>query len=214
MAGSCSNTGCTAEATQYCAGCKIAIYCSRSCQKKEWPAHKGVCNKLKPADDSAKIHCVRIFCPGDGGLRYADATAPRDHPMFSIPPVPISQKIGFPLIVQRPSPHPPRGQASNNQHATWLMIDPTSGFAPSEWQGGIGTVIVARADMEPLDTSTLGAITDYVSDILDAFGDGLGRAQKYYNRQKLDEFIVDHLKMQQDFQAQQKKLQASGGPFG
>ena len=58
------------------------------------------------------------------------------------------------------------------------MIDPATGFQPTEWQGGLGNVIVARADGKPLETKTLGATTDYISDILDAFGNGVGAAQK------------------------------------
>ena len=89
----------------------------------------------------------------------------------------------------------------DNQHATWLMIDPVTGFAPAEWQRGVGNVIVARADGGALDTATLGAVTDYVSDIVDAFGDGVGAVQKYYSRARLDKYIADHLKMQKEFAA-------------
>lgn len=89
------------------------------------------------------------------------------------------------------------------------MIDPVTGLAPAEWQGRVGNVIVARPDGEPLDTATLGAITDYISDILDAFGDGVGVARKYYNRGQLDKFIADHLKMQEEFKAFQE-TQARG----
>lgn len=81
------------------------------------------------------------------------------------------------------------------------MIDPVSGFAPAEWQGRVGNVIVARADGEPLDTVTLGAVTDYISKILNAFGSGVGAARKYYNRDRLDKYIADHLKMQEGFKA-------------
>ena len=85
------------------------------------------------------------------------------------------------------------------------MIDPTTGFAPAEWQSGVGNVFVARADGEALETDTLGAITDYISDILDAFGNGVGVAQIYYNRDRLDKYIADHLKMQQRFKQFQLK---------
>ena len=86
------------------------------------------------------------------------------------------------------------------------MIDPTTGFAPAEWQSGVGNVLVARADGQALETDTLGAITDYISDILDAFGNGAGAAQIYYNRDRLDKYIPDHLKMQQ----QLKRFQLRG----
>lgn len=94
--------------------------------------------------------------------------------------------------------------ANDNPHATWLMIDPGHGFAPSDWQGGVGDCLVVRADKEPLDMDTLSAITDYISDILDAFGDGFNGAevaQKYYSRERLDRFIHDHQIMQDGYDA-------------
>ena len=74
------------------------------------------------------------------------------------------------------------------------MIDPVHGLAPLDWQGGVGDCLVVRADKEPLDMNTLGAIVDYVSSILDEFGeeDGPEIAQSYYNREKLDRFIARH----------------------
>lgn len=100
----------------------------------------------------------------------------------------------------------------DNQHGTWLMIDPVTGLAPAEWQGGIGNVIVARADGEALDTPMLAAITDYVSDVLDAFGKGVGAAQKYYNRGRLDKFIADHQKMQEQYKALQEEIARGENP--
>lgn len=146
-----------------------------------------------------------IHSVADGGMRYSAFLVPREDPIFKTMPVPISQKIGFPLLVQRPEKKSVRGPPGDNQHATWLMIDPTTGFAPDEWQSGVGNVIVARADEKALDTATLGAITDYVSDILDAFGDGAEVAQGYYNRGRLDKYIKGHLKMQLDFQQFQRQ---------
>ena len=113
---------------------------------------------------------------------------------FQTLPVPISQKIGFPLLVQRPNEESAKGLRGDNQHATWLMIDPVTGFAPTELQGGVGNVIVARADRKSLDTATLGAVTDYICDIVEASENGVGAAQDYYNRGPLDLFIVDHWK--------------------
>lgn len=139
-----------------------------------------------------------IHSKGDGG-HYSALFLPREDPIFKTTPVPISQKIDFPLLIQRTEKPPTRGPLGDNQHATWLMIDPVTGFAPAEWQSGVGNIVVARADGKPLETVTLGAITNYVSDILDAFENGVGAAQKYYNRSRLDKYIADHLQMQQDF---------------
>lgn len=145
-----------------------------------------------------------IHSEADGGVHYSEYLGPRSHAIFKTSPVPTSQKIGFPLLVQRPGKSSERGPPGDNQHATWLMIDPITGLAPVEWQCGVWNVIVATADGEALDTATLGAITDYVSDILDTFEDGAGAAQGYHNRGRLDRYIADHLKMQLEFKAFQQ----------
>jgi hypothetical protein len=99
-----------------------------------------------------------------------------------------------------------RSPATDNQHATWLNINPNTGFAPDIWQHSIGNVIVANLDRSPLAGSRLAAITDYVSDILDEFGNGGPESvrRKYYSRQhreRLDEYIVRHEQMQANYQA-------------
>lgn len=132
--------------------------------------------------------------------------------MFSTPPSPITQKFGFPLIVQPPSTRPARVADNDNVHATWLMIDPGNGLAPPEWQSAVGDCLVARADKKPLDIQTLAAITDYVSDIMDAFGDGMDGsavAGRYYTKAKFDKFMKGHLQMQQGYKAQVAGLQGS-----
>jgi hypothetical protein len=78
-----------------------------------------------------------------------------------------------------------------------LNINPNTGWAPDVWQHSIGDVIVANPDRSPLAVHTLAAITDYVSDILDEFGEVGPESvrRKYYgrrNRELLDEYIVRH----------------------
>lgn len=133
------------------------------------------------------IECVKIY--GGQGGRYEAAYLPRSSKIFSSP-LPITQKFGYPLVINRLQSRLPRGAETDNQHATWLMIDPVSGFAPPAWQGGIGHVYVACADFSPLKVEILSGIVDYVSTILDMFGEGSPSAvQKYYNRQRLDFFL-------------------------
>jgi hypothetical protein len=38
---------CCASTTKKCAGCKVKAYCSKTCQTKDWPAHKKICGDLK-----------------------------------------------------------------------------------------------------------------------------------------------------------------------
>ncbi len=149
-----------------------------------------------------------IHSQSDGGGRYSALLTPRQDPIFKSTAVPISQKIGFPLLVQRQQEKSVRGPLGDNPHATWLMIDPATGFAPAEWQSGLGNVVIARADGKALETATLGAITDYISDIMEAFENGVGAAQRYYNRERLDKYIADHLKMQQEFKSFNENFQA------
>jgi len=136
------------------------------------------------------IPCVLIT---GGATRYANSTVPSNHAIFSKQPLPITTKFGYPLVMARLVENLPRGQETDNQHATWLNIDPEIGFAPAHWQGGIGDVIVANADGSPLSLDTLSAITDYVGDILEAFGDGEGAPTRMYNRTRLDAYIRRHL---------------------
>eukprot|EP00164_Ancoracysta_twista_P019626 GFYU01034618.1.p1 GENE.GFYU01034618.1~~GFYU01034618.1.p1 ORF type:complete len:237 (+),score=1.27 GFYU01034618.1:169-879(+) len=45
----CANAECTLRATtlRRCAQCKVAIYCSRPCQKQDWKTHKLTCSNLE-----------------------------------------------------------------------------------------------------------------------------------------------------------------------
>ena len=203
----CSNLGCLARPDQLntpCPRCNGVTYCSTLCVKEHWEDHKPNCHAVKPGI----VKVVKIHAKTGGGGHYSRSWVSPEDPIFNTKPVPISEKIGFPLLVRRPMSESERGPLTDNQHAAWLMIDPTTGFAPAEWQSRVGNVFVARADGQSLETDTLGAITDYISDILDAFGNGVGAAQKYYNRDRLHKYIVDHLKMQQQF----KQFQLIGEP--
>ena len=219
---------CTADGTKRCAGCKRVSYCSSTCQKQDWQSHKSAYHKsdskgskiskfkaapkvcsnlgcLARPDQHETVKVVKIHAKLGGGGHYSSFSVPREDPIFNTKPVSILLKIAFPLLVWRPTSESERGPLTDNQHATWLMIDPTTGFAPAEWQSVVGNALVAKADGESLETDTLGAITDYISDILDAFGNGVGAAQKYYKKDRLDKYIADHLKMQQQFKQFQLK---------
>lgn len=219
MAKSCVNPGCTAVGTKTCARCRQSSYCSKLCQKENWAQHKKSCNPAPGTNDAKNeqepIQCVKIYGNADGGGRYEDVHLPFSHKIFQSTPLPISLKFGYPLVMDVIIPHLPRGQETDNQHATWLMIDPVTGFAPPAWQGGIGSVHVARPDRAPLTSDTLAAITDYVSDILDAFGERNPRpiVQRYFDRARLDRYFVSHRKMQSDYQDALKNLYANGDRF-
>ncbi|KAF8861236.1 hypothetical protein BDZ45DRAFT_282417 [Acephala macrosclerotiorum] len=191
---------CWSSSEKNCASCRATWYCSADCQKSDWPLHKTRCKFLQnhPLNSEPQpISCVKIHSPH---TRYESVTILSDHSIFTTKALPITTKFGYPLVISRETENLPRGTNTDNHHATWLNIDPESGFAPADWQGGIGTVIAAAADGSPLSTGVLGAITDYVSNILDRFGDG-GVPRDMYKRAKLDTFIEQQLKMQADYQS-------------
>lgn len=211
MDGSCSNPWCVAGGTKDCP-CRQASYCGAICQRQDWPAHKATCTRVNPSTKFSTVQCVRLKCQAGGASGYEQATVSRDDAIFSAPPAPITQKFGFPLIVQPPPTRPARTADNDNPHATWLMIDPDQGLAPPEWQSAVGDCLVARADKKPLKIQTLAAITDYTSDIMDAFGDGMDGsvvAGKYYSKAKFDKFTEAHFQMQQDYKAQVAELEDS-----
>jgi hypothetical protein len=116
-------------------------------------------------EDAQPVRCVIIH---GGQLRYSASTVKPSDPIFNNTPLPISTKIGFPLVMYRKIDGLPFGQETDNVHATWLNINPVDGFAPQYLQGGIGDVVVAKADGNALTVDELAGVVDYVSAILDA----------------------------------------------
>ena len=48
--GRCSNDACNKKASKTCIGCETTLYCSKACQKADWPNHRKRC----PADNPQK----------------------------------------------------------------------------------------------------------------------------------------------------------------
>ncbi|KAJ7170908.1 hypothetical protein C8R43DRAFT_875290, partial [Mycena crocata] len=89
---------------------------------------------------------------------------------------PVSAQVGLPIVMYRHLQTNPlsmrRDAGLDNQRATFLMIDPESGFAPPEWQSCVGSVTVMRRDGKPLTLESIETIWMYHDHLLDCFGDG------------------------------------------
>ena len=72
---------------------------------------------------------------------------PLEHAVWaSVQRSPLLAKCGVQLVLQRAEmPRTRALDAMQNQLATMLMMNPGSGFAPSEWQDGIGDIYLYKA---------------------------------------------------------------------
>lgn len=143
---------------------------------------------------------MTVRCQGDKGLPWLATTVPSNHPIFtnSVPPVPAL--LDFPVVIHCV------GTAGNgttgyldNQAITYIHVDPNTGFAPPDWQSGIGTVIVARKDKKDLPPEHYEAIWMYCDRILDYFGEGEGAPERLYSRQAFERWFVGYQKEQVGF---------------
>ncbi|KAJ7754492.1 hypothetical protein B0H16DRAFT_1542561 [Mycena metata] len=158
-----------------CSKCQIATYCSQDCQKADWKSHKTLCSSPAPEG------IVRgIVIPCDSEIRrygiFDEVDLDATHPIHTQGIVcPVSAKVGLPIVIYRHLREDPlsmsREPGLDNQKATFLMIDPESGFAPPEWQACVGSVTVMRKDGKPLTRESIETIWMYHDHLLDLFGD-------------------------------------------
>ncbi|KAH7114751.1 hypothetical protein B0J13DRAFT_460077, partial [Dactylonectria estremocensis] len=92
---------------------------------------------------------------------WSATTIPTDHPVFSqdVPPVP--GLIEVPLVLHRVGTRSANRADLDNQIATYLNINPVSGFPPPVWQSHVGTDVVARKDRKPLLPHCTGEVQYY-----------------------------------------------------
>ncbi|KAL8827811.1 MAG: hypothetical protein Q9191_002968 [Dirinaria sp. TL-2023a] len=187
---SCSNPSCPAPGTKLCASCRKISYCSRECQKVDWPDHKAHCT----------VQAVRLNATDHRRSDYQQVTLKHNDPIFQTKPIPISRTLGFQLLVAKLEDIPPRG--GSNPHAVRLMIDPHTLWAPDDWQMILRTwdVIVARADKKPLETSTLAIMLDYIHEIMEncdqpeAATNWEPKPESYYDVKRFKEYMASHAK--------------------
>ena len=110
------------------------------------------------------VHAVYSESGGATGTCWKEVVIPRKHSCFkrdvhlsqlrcrsrTATLSPLLHKCGELLTIQRVErPHARERASMDNQLATYLMIDTESGFAPPEWQSGIGDVYLYRAGGPP-----------------------------------------------------------------
>lgn len=122
---------------------------------------------------------VYLFCVGDQfqpplsppssptatASTMALATVPQADAIFGTPPLALSERLGVPLLTRRLSAKPalalPHNAQFDNAAARALHVDPATGCAPPDWTHGVGTVLVVRADQQPLTKDLLARIVEF-----------------------------------------------------
>jgi hypothetical protein len=175
---------CSRESSTRCGRCQHVFYCGKDHQAQNWKDHKLVCRPPDAATSQstnktgtstgAKIKGVRI--QRMPGRMWEEVDIDENDPIWTEGvSCPVPSGFGMPLIVQRDiRQHPfsiPRSADLDNQPVTYLMIDSYTGFAPPEWQFNIGPVTIARRDKKPLLLVHMEAIHEFMSRLLDEFGE-------------------------------------------
>jgi len=131
------------------------------------------CVRIKPANIFVKACRVPA---GHGGWQTVELTASEHAAILEQGDrAPVLARCGLELRVQREQCSPwdgrtPRQARLDNQAVTWLMIE-SNGYAPTPWQGNVGSCIVARAAGDFSD-GDFELVNDYCSSLLDHFGEG------------------------------------------
>ena len=158
------------------------------------PASTGI------AGAAGNVQAVIIRCDGErrNFMPWSATTLPADHPVFSQPVPPVPGLIEVPLVLHCVGTQSANRAYLDNQIATYLNIDATSGFAPPEWQSYVGTVIAARKDRKPLLPQHLEGVWMYCDHILDIFGEGEGAPRQLYNRAAFEKWWEQYCEEQED----------------
>ncbi|OQE40079.1 hypothetical protein PENCOP_c006G08613 [Penicillium coprophilum] len=139
------------------------------------------------------VNAMLVRCKGDYGSLWRIVTIPSNHAIFNNPVPPVPALLDFPIVVHQlglfntgiPG-------CLDNQSITYIHIDPKTGFAPPEWQSGVGSVIVARKDKKDLPLEHYETIWMYCDRILDYSGNGIGEPECWYNRKEFERWFASY----------------------
>lgn len=136
-----------------CAGCRSAYFCGTQCQKAVWKTHKLACLKWK----EGLVACVEL---ADWPAGRSPKMQQVFHPVAYLQqlqasfPSPIMALVGIPLMVS------PLERGTNNQWCTYMMAEPSSGFAPMQFQD-LGKSILWRRDLMPITEENICVLGDF-----------------------------------------------------
>ncbi|RYO83310.1 hypothetical protein DL764_009471 [Monosporascus ibericus] len=151
------------------------------------------------ASESIQAVIVRCDVEKPKFLPWSAMTISEHHPVFSKPVADVPRLIEVPLVIHRVGTESTNRPDLDNQIATYLNINPESGFAPPVWQSHVGTVVVARKDKKPLLPHHLEGVWMYCDHILDLFGEGEGAPRSLYNRPAFEKWWAGYCKEQKEF---------------
>lgn len=120
-----------------------------------------------------KMKGVRLAASGERVRSYAPVDV--DPVVYAAgQPSPVAHMFGVPLMISRVAPvRALVSQADHdNQHTTWFMIEPKSGFAPPRWQTYVGPTVLFLADGRDLTPDDVSFLNSVFSSVLDDYGDG------------------------------------------
>ncbi|EGN92295.1 hypothetical protein SERLA73DRAFT_191328 [Serpula lacrymans var. lacrymans S7.3] len=121
-----------------CSKCKNRLYCSKECQIADWFSHKEHCASA-PSAQNTNVTGIVIACNKDRVHNpiFQSTVIEPTHQIHSLGiECPLFNQVGFPIVMYRHirqnSLTMHRDPGLDNQIATYLMIEPTNGFATPE----------------------------------------------------------------------------------
>ncbi|KAK5706918.1 hypothetical protein LTR97_001910 [Elasticomyces elasticus] len=172
-----------------CGSCKAVSYCSKDCQKSDWPNHKRYCKSLLRAIQLPGYQYIKRHLPNNARdlanvsqafVIYMIQKGPQVEIQIAacvlgdkkgadalFAELPVSRALGFPLGIAK---QPIKGLQVPNIGAEILSIDPdpkslTFGQCLPAYQG-TGGLIVARCDGKPLHGLHVEALLHYVQHVV------------------------------------------------
>ena len=183
------------------------------------------------------VHAVYSESGGAIGSCWKEVVIPRKHSCFerdvhlsqlrcqslTATLSPLLHKCGELLTIQRVErPHSRERASMDNQLATYLMIDTESGFAPPEWQSGIGDVYLYRAGGPPgpplavtdftaqpvhLTLDEVAFMWDWINGELGS-GEDVKLATAGLYQKRMQQYLETHAKETEEYMEQLEDLKA------